>query len=352
MDLLTEFALRFFKNTAAVAGVFTVVGLIALVLIIALGTNAIRRRRAKRFDADVAAAAAEAAAISNYPFDEEDGRGGGYGYKSTYSDPESNGTLSQSPMSHGENYNMTEYPGYAQPATYNAAPTRGYGDYQAGAGIAGFGASEAVTRDHVGGRAPYGAFATPGGPAPGDVFASGGPYPMQGRELADAAGIGAAGAAGVGATYLNRGPSQNAGTMLTRGPSNSASRSLSSDNASGGRGPGSSGHESYAAHYQPNFQPEQHQYVPQPAHNQYAAGGAAASDGRLAPPVEEEALTNPFSPSASTKGFDVDENEEAYGADSYEPVTRPELHPDESRLSIRDEDDYGRAGRTLKIANV
>ncbi len=75
-----DFDSRFFKNTAAVAGVFTVVGLIGLVLVIALGTNAIRRRRAKRFDADVAAAAAEAAATSNYPFDDDDTRGGGYGY--------------------------------------------------------------------------------------------------------------------------------------------------------------------------------------------------------------------------------------------------------------------------------
>jgi len=321
--------------------------------VIALGTNAIRRRRARKFDADVAAAAAEAA-TSNYPFDDEDTHGGGYGYKTTYSDPESHGTLSQSPMSHGENYNMTEYPGFSQPATYNAMPSRGYGDYPpAGAGIAGFGASEAVTRDPTGGRAPYGAFARPGGPAPGEVFNAGGPYPMQGgrngRDLLDAAGVGAAGAAGVGAAYLNRGPSQNAGPALARGPSQSASRSLSIDNASGGRGPSSNGHESYAAHYQTTFQPEQHQYVAQPSHSQYVAGGAG--DGGLAPPIDDDALTNPYSPSASGKGFNADENEEAYGTDSYEPVTRPELHGDESRLSIRDEDDYGRAGRTLKIAN-
>jgi len=314
--------------------------------VIALGTNAIRRRRAKRFDADVAAAAAEAAATSNYPFDDDDTRGGGYGYKSTHSDPESHGTLSQSPMSHGESYNMTEYPGYGQPATYNAMANRGYSDYPPGAGIAGFGASEAITRDPTGGRTPYGAFTVPGGPAPGDAFSAGGPYPMQGsrngRDVFDAGGVGVAGAAGVGATYLNRGPSQNAGSMLARGPSNSASRSLSLDNASGGRGPSSNGHESYAAHYQTTFQPEQHQYIPQPAHSQFAA------DSRLAPPMEDVTMTNPFSPTASA----VDENEEAYGVDSYEPVSRPEFRADESRLSIRDEDDYGQAGRTLKIANA
>ncbi len=56
-------------------------------------------------------------------------------------------------------------------------------------------------------------------------------------------------------------------------------------------------------------------------------------------------MTNPFSPTASA----VDENEEAYGVDSYEPVSRPEFRADESRLSIRDEDDYGQAGRTLKV---
>ena len=41
---------RFFSNKGAVAGVFTVVGLVALALIIALATNVIRRRRAKKFD--------------------------------------------------------------------------------------------------------------------------------------------------------------------------------------------------------------------------------------------------------------------------------------------------------------
>ncbi len=119
----------------------------------------------------------------------------------------------------------------AQPATYNAMANRGYSDYPPGAGIAGFGASEAITRDPTGGRTPYGAFTVPGGPAPGDPFSAGGPYPMQGsrngRDVFDAGGVGVAGAAGVGATYLNRGPSQNAGSMLARGPSNSASRSLS-----------------------------------------------------------------------------------------------------------------------------
>ena len=43
----------FFHNKGAVAGVFTVVGLIALIIFFILGTTFIRKRRARKFDKEI-----------------------------------------------------------------------------------------------------------------------------------------------------------------------------------------------------------------------------------------------------------------------------------------------------------
>jgi hypothetical protein len=81
----------FFSNTGAVAGTFSVVGLVGLAILIFIFTLIIRRRRAEKFDKDVALAAAEAAATAHNPdFDGDygyssSGHGaGGYGYTDTY----------------------------------------------------------------------------------------------------------------------------------------------------------------------------------------------------------------------------------------------------------------------------
>jgi hypothetical protein len=81
----------FFDNTGAVAGTFSVVGLVGLGILIFIITAVIRRRRAERFDKDVALAAAEAAATAHNPdFDDDYGYGssghgvGTYGYADTY----------------------------------------------------------------------------------------------------------------------------------------------------------------------------------------------------------------------------------------------------------------------------
>jgi len=116
----------FFQNTGAVAGVFTVVGLIGIVIFASLITNTIRRRRARDFDKELIAATREAAATapnSNFLDDEEDpedrfkrtgygmspgynGNGGGGG--GGYSDG-SHGTYGQPPM---EAYNMRDLGGH------------------------------------------------------------------------------------------------------------------------------------------------------------------------------------------------------------------------------------------------
>lgn len=355
----------FFHNKGAVAGVFTVVGLVALVLVVALATNAVRRRRAKKFDEEVAAAAAEASKTPHYPFDDYD--------------DDLSGSLSQPPLAPlggvgGESYNMSEYPG---PTGYghsyntgvaamgagaagvgvNRAISRrdntagyqdyntGYQDYNNGQNMAGFGAGlnrAATSRDLNAPPPPdpFGAFATPPVQGPYDVpgvrhrtsINRGGVSP----DLLEAAGI-----AGAGGAYLNRDPSQIAAQQLNRKQSQGTTRALSPESGSGTAvssttGPtvvgnaSSHGHESYAAHYAMDFRPDEYKYQPPPALVPTIPSSPTTKE-------DSTALPNPFTRS---------DDEEAYGADSYVP-TRPEY--EESRLSLRDDDDYGRVGRTLKV---
>ncbi|KAL5511968.1 hypothetical protein ACEPAH_5187 [Sanghuangporus vaninii] len=339
----------FFGNTGAVAGVFTVVGLVALIIVFVLATNVIRRRRAKKFDDEVAEAAAEANANPRYPFDDYDdpAPSGGYG---SYSDPDSHGTMSQVPLTHpAESYNMNEFnggygPSYGTTASAVGAGAAGigtlarrntntYGDVSNGNG--GYGGNPNGAHPVV----PYNAFAGPLGGMPADPYD---PYtagnlgikrqPSRGAtDLLDAAGIGAT-AAGAGAA-LNRGPSQNTDPSLDRQKSLATHRTLSPDNSNGSHS--GKTQESYAAHYQPDFRPDAHQYQP-------TTGGSTAP-----PPSAGDALPNPF---ARDGGSD----EDAYGVESYIPAVTGRQSPShDGRESIRDEEDYGRAaGRTLKVCKV
>lgn len=372
----------FFHNKGAVAGVFTVVGLVVLVLIVALGTNAVRRRRAKKFDDEVAAAAAEANKSPHYPFDDYD--------------DDLSGSLTQPPLAPrggigGESYNMSEYPGasgYGHTAAYGAGAAMGagaagggvnravsrrennmgyqdyntgYQDYNSGGGqnMAGFGAlNRAATLRDPNAPAPpdpYGAFTAPPVQGPYDVpgvrhrpsVNRAGTSP----ELLEAAGVVGAGAA-TGA-YYNRDVPQGAGQQpLARKQSQGMPRALSPDSGSGtvvstttgatvvnsngnntAQKTSSNGHESYAAHYAMDFRPDEYKYQPPPASVPPIPPSPATRE-------EQGSLPNPFAKS---------EDEEAYGADSYVPV-RPDY--DESRNSLRDDDDYGRVGRTLKVRSL
>ena len=298
-----------------------------LALLIALLTNVIRRRRAKKFDDEVAAAAAEANASTRYPFDDYDDPAPGSGY-GAYSDPDSHGTLSQAPLSHnGESYNMSEFNGGYGPSYGAGAAAAGAG---LSAGAAGIGASRSLARRNTNPNGeyptPYNAFAGPLDGYPSDPYD---PYTAgnigirrqgsrSGAELLDAAGIGAAGAA------MNRGPSppitQNSGQSLDRQQSLATQRSAGNTTTGGG-----TTQESYAAHYQPDFRPNEHQYQP-------TAASAASTAG--------DTLPNPFARDGGSE-------EDAYGGEAHPPVTH-----DETRDSIRDEEDYGRAGRTLKVSRL
>ena len=418
-------------------------------MIIALATNAVRRHRARKFDEDVAAAAAEAAKVPTYPFDDDDpSHGPGYGSASGYSDPESHGTLAQTPMTHAGDYGMAEYPGFAPVSTfanagaggYGSAGMAGYGSNSAAygpagagagsggyggsnaagygaanvysnvagygpsaaagygqgasstygataaggaAGIAGFGASQAAVRPSQNAVAPYGAFAGPGGQIPGsnDTYndASVAARHRSGGSRAEM--VEAAMAAGA---YLSRGASNDAQQSLGRKQSQGPRRALSPDSdqnssrSGSARVASSNGQESYAAHYAADFRPEAYQYVPPPPPlpnsdvNRTSYTGSDRDSVPLLPNVSNRTDVVPRTGATPappySEAFDSaleGDNEDAYGEDSYMPVPRvgnsanvknstasDELHHslhDDDLESIRDEEDYGRGGRTLKV---
>lgn len=126
------------------AGVFSVVGIVAVVLAFFLFTSYLRRRRAREFDREIDEAAAAAAAAQPPDFDDYDfnSAGGGYGHHSETS----HGTLSQPPLSLDQSRTVGDVPGSHDP--------------YAGAGAAGVGARGRSLRNG-GQQDPYGAFANP-----------------------------------------------------------------------------------------------------------------------------------------------------------------------------------------------
>ncbi|KAI0083138.1 hypothetical protein BDY19DRAFT_998828 [Irpex rosettiformis] len=204
----------FFDNHGAVAGVFTVVGLVVLVIVTALVTNAVRRRRAQKFDQDVAEAAREAAAAAHasppdfHDFDDEDyvyGNSSGSNGGMTYTDTTHNTNMTrQTSMTHGsfnqppmqpsgpfESYGMAELPvagaglgvGAAYPGVVGGADLWNANANTAGVGAAGLNRSRSTTT-------PYNAFAGPpvGGyePTPPPMPVA---HPANADPFHDAAGI-------------------------------------------------------------------------------------------------------------------------------------------------------------------
>ncbi|KAA1475875.1 hypothetical protein DENSPDRAFT_450997 [Dentipellis sp. KUC8613] len=154
----------FFHNKGAVAGVFTVVGLVVAVIAVVLVTSAVRRRRAKKFDKEIDEAAAEAAAAHGPDFDDYDYTSGNTGYGG-YSDG-SHGTFAQPPMSHsGEAYRMADM----APQNYysDASSTTGVGAGAAGIGAAvGAAAMQRARSSRRDTQDPYLKFGTAGAPDP------------------------------------------------------------------------------------------------------------------------------------------------------------------------------------------
>ncbi|THH27346.1 hypothetical protein EUX98_g6844 [Antrodiella citrinella] len=309
--------LSFFHNTGAVAGVFAVVGLVVLAIAIALITNAVRRRRAKKFDRDVALAAAEAAANARSPDFGVDDDGYGYGAGSAaadgsrsvytgYSDA-SHGTYAQQPLTGAESYGMSDLHNF-DPAKSATQPYNAF----AGPQVDPYAPPvvQTATYDAPGqqGQLRYRQRGTSG----------------NSQDLLDAAGL-------TGTGGLARGPSQ-----------------------------------SYAPQQQRSYQPS----FPQPEPSQQQQQYRSSPPQRVVSMAEDDdpydgidsgnndglgtmnmSLANPYSPSASVHiqaGERYSSSEE--GGDAY---PEPEYGKEENRLSLRDEEDYAYGGgkRVLKVAN-
>jgi len=342
----------FFENTGAVAGTFSVVGLIGLGILIFIVTAVIRRRRAERFDKDVALAAAEAAATAHNPdFDDygysSNGHGvGTYGYADTYR---------QDPVTYAptrEAYGMSDVGGvsYADPDNYSVGTA-------AGPGAAGIGAG-ALFRSKSGKdqQDPFNAYVVHQDPVMQQNQASlRQRAPTQGRR--DDPGLGGGG--------------YDAARNVSR-PDNGVVRNkpIQSNN----RPPSPSSHystdplthdpyaqppplpESYSDHYRVDPGPERHQPQARPVS---AVSTVSATDayGGIAPakplaqqpPAPREPgntgyFPNPFA--SKTSG-----DRPVSGASDYSEGVHPGFGHDDPRMSLRDDEDYGAGRRVLKVAN-
>ena len=332
----------FFGNSGAVAGTFSVVGLVGLAILIFIATSIVRRRRAEKFDKDVALAAAEAAATAHSPeFDDygygSGGRGvGGYGYTDTYR---------QDPVTFPptrDAYGMSDIGAttYVDPDKFSVG-TGG------GPGAAGIGAG-GVYRSKSGKNQPdpFSAYA-----APHDLT-------MQQRQ----------------ASVRYRNPAQEvpspvvANYDVARNVSQphpddgmARSKSLRSNN----QAPSLSSHystdplthdpyaqpppmpESYLDHYRTGSEPQNHQPQARPlstvsmtgAHGGATPGNPPAHQ----PPVPEKLgnagdLPNPFESQMS-------DDHRLSDPSDYDPS----FGHDDPRMSLRDDEDYGAGRRVLKV---
>jgi hypothetical protein len=327
----------FFQNTGAVAGTFTVVGLVGLAILIFIVTAVIRRRRADKFDKDAALAAAEAAATAHNPnFDDDYGYGsarhgvGGYGYTDTYQPP------AFPPMR--ETYGMSNIGANAYPDPDNYSVGTGGGPGAAGIGAGTLYRSKSG-KDQLD---PYNAYAAHQDPIvpqqqanlryrnPGqdhweDPNLLGGGY----QPHPDSAGVVRS------KSIQSSNPAQSLASHYSTDP-------LTQDpNTQPPPIP-----ESYLNHYRAGFDPEKHQPQTRPistASMTDAYGGVAT--GRQPPVIEKSGnagdLSNPFEGQMSG-----DRNSES---SNYSEGIHPVFAHDDPRMSLRDDEDYGAVRRVLKV---
>ena len=333
----------FFENTGAVAGTFTVVGLVGLAILIFIVTAVIRRRRADKFDKDAALAAAEAAATAHNPdFDDDYGFGsarpgaGRYGYTETYQAP-----VQLPPMR--EAYGMSNVGAntYADPDNYSLGTGGGPGAAGIGAGTLYRSKSGKDQSD------PYNAYATHQDPVMPQQQANL-RFRTPGQDLWEDPSF-------VGGGYdfpRNQPPPDSPGVVRSKSiqssnPAQSLSSHYSTDpltqdlHAQPPPVP-----ESYLAHYRTGFDPEKHQPQTRPlstASMTNAYGGVTA--GRQPPATKKsgnpEEFLNPFE--AQLSG---DRNS---ASSDYSEGNLPAFAHDDSRMSLRDDEDYGAGRRVLKV---
>ena len=339
----------FFDNTGAVAGTFSVVGLVGLGILIFIVTAVIRRRRAERFDKDVALAAAEAAATAHNPgFDDDYGYGssghgvGSYGYTDTYhKDP------AKFPPTR-EAYGMSDVgnTAYVDPDNYSIGTAGGPGAAGIGAGV--------LYRSKSGKNQPepfnvYAAHHDPTIPQHQPNLR----YRNPAQERWEDPSL-------VGGGYdLARNVSQPHPDGVAR------SKSLQSTN----KDPSVSSHystdpltqdpyaqpppmpESYLDHYRTGFDPEKHQPQARPlstasmtdAFNGVTPGKPLPQQSVPERPGYAGGIPNPFDNQTSGDRPLSDFSDYSEG-----------LHPgfgnDDPRMSLRDDEDYGAGRRVLKVS--
>lgn len=324
----------FFQNTGAVAGVFSVVGLVVLVIFIALVTNAVRRRRAKKFDRDVAEAAAEAAATSRSPFDDYTSGGGNGGYP--YSDT-THGTFGQTPMGlPNDTYGMSEmsqYDPYAAGAVSlavgaNVGRARSRVDSESRApGIAGVGAGNLAREPSR--KTPYHAFAGPG-PQPHETMDHSASMRYRRAEMLEAAGLAGT---GVAAT-----PSANGGAYINRRPSQFTQQTHGSM-----RSQGHPSNENYPLPLQPGYQ--------SPPRNDTQFPDAYTTNAPYPQRLPSPGPGFPIPHDASSSPPSNSQNHLIEGDDFHDdapPAPLHEMHEDD-RMSYADDDDYGQHNRVLRV---
>jgi hypothetical protein len=314
--------------------------------LIFLVTAVIRRRRAERFDQDVALAAAEAAATAHNPdFDDygysSNGHGvGTYGYTDTYH---------QEPVTYAptrEAYGMSDVGGvaYADPDNYSVG-TAG------GPGAAGIGAG-ALFRSKSGKDQldPFNAYVAPQDPAMQQNQASMRQRaPTQGRRDDPSRG-------GGGYDAARNVPRPDNGVIRNK--------SIQSNN----REPSPSSHystdpltldphaqppplpESYLDHYRVDFDPGNHQPQARPLSTASAAdaygGIAPAKPLAQRPPAPENPGNAGDFPNPFASG-----DRPVSGVSDYSEGIHPGFGHDDPRMSLRDDEDYGAGRRVLKVAN-
>jgi hypothetical protein len=323
---------RFFHNTGAVAGTFSAVGVVVVILLVFIATRWVRQRRAKRLDAEIDEVAA-AGANSGFAHDDYDYRSNATnfgGYSET-----SHGTLGQQPLAHADAYPTGD--------SYAAAGAGGGAGAAAAAGMAGIGRarSQRSTGD------PFGAFAAPHDLPPLPSHAP------ENYELADANSLRYRRSAGAGAYQYD--PiigGYGAGDdpyAIARGPSQRRHGTPGSQEAG------------YGQSFYPPMPQAQHQPplppLPPPQQQQYTSysarsGPAAGSDAYGG--VEQEELSNPHSAGASKANLvdrQSDESARSAGHPAY-AIGSHEDHDHEPELGEQSEDDEPEADHNPRVLRV
>lgn len=321
-------------------------GLVGLAILIFIVTAIIRRRRADRFDKDVALAAAEAAATAQNPnFDDDYGYGsnrhgvGGYGYADTYpQDP-----VPFAPTREAYGMPNAGANAYADLDNYSVGAGGGPGTAGIGAGVLYRSKSGKDQPD------PYNAYAAhqdptlsqqqpnlrhrnPGQDLLGDPSLVGGGYDVaRNRPFPDSGGV------------------VRSKSVQSSNPAQSLSSHYSTDPLT--QDPSVQPPpmpESYLNHYRAGFDPEKHQPQTRPLSTVSmtdAYGGVATV---MQPPAPEK----PGNVGERYDPFEgLTQGDRNSGSSNYSEGNHPVFAHDDPRMSLRDDEDYGAVRRVLKVAN-